>query len=163
MSIVINSNKKCEPLVGMGEIVLVRRGELARAVLGSCIGLVLFHARAGVASLAHVVLPASEGRDGPPGKFADTAVPHMLDLLLAAGAPRTGLIAKFTGGANMFGGKGPIQIGKANAAAIEKSLQMLGIRAAGNHVGGSKGRKIAFCPTEGKLTVEVVGEAPAIL
>ncbi len=36
--------------------------------------------------MAHIVLPESAGRDGAPGKFADTAVPHMLELLREQGA-----------------------------------------------------------------------------
>ena len=47
--------------------------------LGSCIGLVLVDRRKGVAGLAHVVLPASEGqRELNPYKFANHAVPELI-------------------------------------------------------------------------------------
>jgi len=80
------------------------------------------------------------GRSGTPGKFADTAVPKMLNLLKELGAPAHGLTAKFSGGGNMFGGSGPLQIGDANAEAVAQALKNVSIRAAGQDVGGTKGR-----------------------
>ena len=52
--------------VGMGQIALVGPGESAKAVLGSCIGLALYHPRFEIASFAHIVLAKSDGRDGMP-------------------------------------------------------------------------------------------------
>ena len=74
---------------------MVRMGEFASSAvaghvlvslgLGSCIGLALLDKRAAVAGLAHVVLPAAEGRGGSPGKFADTAVEALIADLLGLG------------------------------------------------------------------------------
>ena len=69
---------------------MVRMGELATSAvagdvlvslgLGSCIGLALVDRAAGVAGLAHVVLPDSGG-NAEPGtyKFADIAVPELIE------------------------------------------------------------------------------------
>lgn len=158
MTSLLASNK--EPLVGMGQVVLVKKPETAKSVLGSCVGLTLFHPRVGVGVLAHVVLPASEGRDGLPGKFADTAVPFMVKVMMENNANKSGIVAKLTGGANMFGGDGPIQIGKSNAEAIRKALAGFNIPIVAENIGGTKGRRIAFDTTNGEVIVEVVGEPP---
>ena len=53
--------------------------------LGSCIGLALLDRRLGVAGLAHVVLPASGGHAArEPWKFADIAVPELIDRVVDA-------------------------------------------------------------------------------
>jgi chemotaxis protein CheD len=144
--------------VGMAQIALLERGESARAVLGSCIGLVLYHPTRKMAAVAHIVLPRGENRPGPPGKFADTAIPHMLAQLRERGVPRSGLVAKIAGGANMFGSGGPIQIGRENQAAVKELLKQLQIPIAGEHLAGAKGRRIKFDTTTGALHIEVAGE-----
>lgn len=150
-------------VVGMGESVLLQGDDTARSVVGSCIGLVLYHKRQKVAAVAHIVLPDAAGRPGLPGKFADTAIPHMLELLSREGAPASGLIAVMAGGARMFGKPGPLQIGAANAEAVTKALEQLGIPIRGSNVGGDKGRRMSFSCVTGDLIVEIAGEPPVVL
>lgn len=154
--------KNAEHSVGMAQVALVEPPQIARAVLGSCIGLVLHHSRRKVAVMCHIVLPEKNDRPGPPGKFADAAVPHMLELLQGAGAGTSGLIAKIAGGANMFGGNGPLQVGEANAAIVRQLLEERRIPLLGEHVGGNKGRRVTFDITTGELKIEIIGE-PAVI
>jgi chemotaxis protein CheD len=149
--------------VGMGQIVLGRKADRLSAVLGSCIGLALYHTRLHVGALGHLVLPDSAGRQGCPGKFADTAIPAMLAQLEQAGVPRESLVAKVAGGACMFGKGGPLQIGEANAEAVFQLLRKLGIRVAGRDVGGDKGRRVTLDCSTGQLLVEIVGQPVRIL
>ncbi len=148
------------PLTGMGQISFVQSPALAPAVLGSCIGLVLHHRRCGVGILGHIVLPKSEGRTGPPGKFADTAIPHMLELLRNEGAQTAGLTAKMVGGGNMFGNSGPLQIGVANIEAVTELLKKYGVPLRSQSVGGLKGRRLTYNSETGSVQVEIVGEEP---
>jgi chemotaxis protein CheD len=76
--------------VSMGEIEVSKRAgdELVARGLGSCIGLVLVDRFTGVAGLAHIVLPESTEGDREPGKFADLAVPALIDRVVSAGASR---------------------------------------------------------------------------
>ena len=157
MATLTASNTSKETLVGMGQIAAGRAPERMKTVLGSCIGLAIYHPRLKTGAIAHVVLPDSAGRGGAPGKFADTAVPEMLKLLKELGAPPHGLTAKLAGGANMFGGSGPLQIGDANAEAVVRALRSIGIQAAGQDVGGTKGRRVTFDCTSGEMTVECAG------
>ena len=151
------------PCVGMSEIAFLEKGEEVKSVVGSCIALSLCHPRTGKGALAHIVLPAANGRNGAPGKFADTAIPHMLKSLQIDGCNQSGLVAKICGGANMFGGKGPIQVGVENTKAVTEALQGLGIPIQGESVGGKKGRRITFNSETGNMMVEIAGEEPIIL
>jgi chemotaxis protein CheD len=147
-----------EILVGMGQVVAGQTPQRMRAILGSCIGLVLYHPARKTGAMAHIVLPESAGRDGSPGKFADTAVPYMLGLLRGEGLPAHGLTAKLTGGANMFNGSGPLQIGDANAEAVATALRKAGIRVAAQDIGGTHGRRVDFNCESGELTVQSAGQ-----
>ena len=152
-----SSNSK-ETLVGMGQLAAGGTPKRIKAVLGSCIGLAIYHPRLKMGVMAHIVLPDSAGRGGAPGKFADTAVPEMLKLLKELAAPAHGLTARLAGGANMFGGSGPLQIGDANAEAVARALKSVGIRVAGQDIGGTKGRRVAFDCTSGEMIVECAGQ-----
>ncbi|MCA9268131.1 MAG: chemotaxis protein CheD [Planctomycetales bacterium] len=149
--------------VGMAQIAYLTAGEVARTVLGSCIGLALFHPRKQTAAFAHIVLPTCGGRSGPPGKFADTALPAMLEQLALRGVSKIGLVAKLAGGANMFGGSGPIQIGEANHAAVLELLAAAGIPVVGEHVGGTSGRRVAFDGATRDFTVEIAAGSPVVI
>jgi len=149
--------------VGMGQIALARKPACLTAVLGSCVGVALYHKRLEIGALAHVVLPQSNGASAKPGKFADTAIPYMLQLLAAEGASSAGLIAKITGGSQMFGAGGPLQIGEDNRVAVTQYLARAGVRIDDSDLGGSKGRRITLDCGTGLLTIEVVGQPPRIL
>ena len=163
MSSSILSNTASKTNVGMGQISLGQAPTRLGSVLGSCVGVAIFHPRKPIGVLAHVVLPDSVGHQGLPGKFADTAIPLMISELQAAGAQQNGLVAKITGGACMFGGKGPMQIGKANIEAVESVLAVAGIPILARDVGGDKGRRIELDCENGDLRVEVVGKPARIL
>jgi len=151
-------NTATETLVGMGQIAAGRAPERMKSILGSCIGLTLYHPRLKAGAMTHIVLPDSAGRSGAPGKFADTAIPEMLKLLSRLGAPACALIAKFAGGANMFATSGPLQIGDANVEAVTQVLKAAGIRVAGQDVGGTVGRRIVFDCASGEMTIECAGK-----
>src|SRR5215216_2104102 len=119
-----------ETMVRMGEYAFsASAGDVLVSLgLGSCIGLALLDRRASVAGLAHVVLPAAEGRDGAPGKFADTAVPALLAAVVELGARPSRLGAVLVGGASMFsfGGSG-LDVGQRNDSAVREQLAGLRI------------------------------------
>ena len=158
MSTSATDNPAKDLLVGMGQIAAGQAPQHMRAILGSCIGLVLYHPGRKTGVMAHIVLPESAGREGSPGKFADTAVAVMLQLLREQGTPLHGLTAKFAGGANMFNGSGPLQIGDANVRAVADALTRAGLRVAGQDVGGTRGRRIDFDCATGEMIVQCAGQ-----
>lgn len=145
--------------VGMGQITVAKAPALLCSVLGSCVGLVLYHPRFKTGALAHIVLPTASGRGALPGKFADTAVPYMLDEFSKAGIPRQGLVAKIAGGACMFGVSGPLQIGDSNIEAVRALLKAENLRITAEDVGGQKGRRVTLDCETGELLVEIAGES----
>jgi chemotaxis protein CheD len=151
-----------ETMVRMGEYAFsATAGDMLVSLgLGSCIGLALLDRRATVAGLAHVVLPAAEGRAGAPGKFADTAVPALLDAVLGLGARRMRVEAVMVGGASMFsfGGNG-LEVGQRNDTAVREELAKLRIPVAASETGGSKGRTVRVDVETGLVTSKAAGEA----
>jgi chemotaxis protein CheD len=152
-----------EVTVGMGQISGGKSPQRMKAVLGSCIGLVLYHPRLKTGVMAHVVLPESAGRADSAGKFADTAIPEMLKKLKQLGAPCHGLTAKFAGGANMFGSSGPLQIGDANAKAVLQAVRDTGARVMSQDCGGNKGRRVIFDCSDGTMTIECAGQPARVI
>ncbi len=157
------SNPAKEILVGMGQIAAGQAPQRMKAILGSCVGVALYHAGRRAGAMAHVVLPDSAGRDGAPGKFADAAVPRMLAILREQGIPTSGLTAKLAGGGNMFNGSGPLQIGDANAAAVVAALKKAGIAVAAQDTGGTRGRRVEFDCASGEMVVQCAGQPTRIL
>jgi chemotaxis protein CheD len=163
MSTSVSNNPVQQVLVGMGQIAAGEAPQRMRAILGSCVGLALYHSKCRTGAMAHIVLPDSAGRDGAPGKFADTAVPSMLQLLRRQGLTPAGMSAKLAGGANMFNGSGPLQIGNTNIEAVRKALKAAGIPIVGEDVGGAHGRRIEFDCSNGNLTVQGAGRTQKII
>jgi len=145
----------------IGEIVVSRNpdDELVALGLGSCIGVVMSDAQAQVAGLAHVMLPESGGARGPRGKFADTAVPELLQRVLGLGGVRARLRVAISGGAAMFGSGGQLDIGARNAVAVRDALRALGLRCDADETGGSEGRTLRIHVGTGVTTVRVAGGA----
>jgi chemotaxis protein CheD len=151
--------RMAEHVASVDDDVLVALG------LGSCIGCAIVEAGGGAAGLAHVVLPDSSAARGhaPPGKYADTAVPRLLDELVRLGARRERLRAVICGGAHMFsldaGGRGALlDIGARNTAEVERRLSEAGIPLRASAVGGASGRSMEVHVRSGRVLVRTVGQ-----
>lgn len=125
----------------------VRRGEgtLTTTGLGSCVAVMLHDASAAVTGLAHVLLPSSRVARGParPAKFADEAVPCLVDEMRRAGGHGP-LQAKLVGGARMFGTllSSGVNMGERNLEAVRTALEAAGIPVLAEDVGGEHGRNV---------------------
>jgi chemotaxis protein CheD len=149
-----------ETMVRMGEYAVSGNGEALVSIgLGSCIGLALVDPARGVAGLAHVMLPASPpAGDAQLGKYADTALPMLLEEVLALGARRARLDAVLVGGAQMFSfGGGALDVGARNQAATRAALESARLPIRATAVGGSTGRTIRVHPSTGTVTVKCAG------
>jgi len=151
----------------MGDI-SVRMGELVASAdpaavlvsigLGSCIGLALVDAGAGVAGLAHIMLPGPGDPDGrPPGTFADSGVPALLHEVKALGAQR--LSAVIVGGAQMFGagGASDAHVGARNEDAVRAALRAANIAVVAADTGGASGRTIRVRVGDALVTARIAG------
>lgn len=129
---------------------------LSAVGLGSCVAVMLHDPVRGVAGMAHVLLPDTTlTRDtGRPGKCANSAIPHLVELMQAAGAGRA-LVARIAGGAAMFAALAPggVNMGERNAEAVRNALATAGIPVVGEDVGGEHGRSVYFHVATGVVEV----------
>ena len=151
--------------VGMADLVVSKHpATLVTLGLGSCIGLVIYDQNSKTAGMVHIMLPDSrEAKNLPkPGKFADTAVPLLLNELEKLGANKAQLRAKMAGGAQMFSMPGKTDnaifaVGNRNVEATTKMLAEAGIRLVASDTGGSKGRSVEFSTETLKFIVKTLG------
>lgn len=146
--------KMAELCVGHGDDILITVG------LGSCVAIVLYDAGAKIGGMAHVLLPSPAlARFGPPGKFPQTAVPGLIDLMKAAGANPRRIVARLAGGASMFAALAPpgsIQMGERNIVATRQALHANGIPIIGEAVGADFGRTVRLLVSSGQVEVHSV-------
>ena len=132
-----------------------------RTLLGSCAGVVLYDRIIKLGGLAHIVLPDSRGSADHPGKYADTAIPGLIEEMerVAAKKLRGRLTAKLFGGASMFQSGATMDIGKSNKIAVEAILARLGVAVVASDMGGDAGRRLTFSTATGMVAVKIPGGA----
>ncbi len=155
-----------ETMVRMGELAISDTpGEVLVSLgLGSCIGLAVVDKRAGVAGLAHIVLPATAGAPKPEAmnKFADHAVPALMDGMVERGASRVFMQAALVGGASMFAAAG-LEVGQRNAVAVRELVAGRRVPVVAEAVGGSRGRTVKVDVASGTVSVREAGGVEAVL
>lgn len=151
--------------VGMADLIVVSApAKLITLGLGSCIGLVLFDPVAKVAGMAHIMLPESRGTKASEkvGKFADTAVPAIIDEMIKKGASKARMKAKIAGGAQMFAlPDAPtdfLAVGSRNVKETTTMLAKAGIPLIASDTGGNKGRTVEFSTTTWMLAIKTLGK-----
>jgi chemotaxis protein CheD len=155
-----------ETMVRMGELAIsdTPGDVLVSLGLGSCIGLALVDKRAGVAGLAHIVLPAAGGAVNAETmhKFADHAVPALLDGMVERGASRVFMQASLVGGASMFAAVGQ-DVGRRNAVAVRDLMAQRRVSVVAEAVGGSRGRTVKVDVKSGTVSVREAGGTEEVL
>ncbi|RJX40776.1 chemotaxis protein CheD [Paenibacillus pinisoli] len=148
--------------VGMADLNIAIEGAVLKTTgLGSCVGLTLFDPQCRVAGMAHVMLPSSDiARESQINlaKYADTAIPELLERMQAAGARLTRLEAKMAGGAQMFalGGSDTLRIGPRNVESCTAILGRYRIPILSADTGGNYGRTVEFDSYKGILVIRSV-------
>ena len=138
-------------MIGIGEY-RVGSFPMMTIGLGSCIGLTMYDPNLKLGAMVHIMLPESAGRMDRPGKYVDTAVPLLVNELVALGCKNRSIVAKIAGGACMFEYFGTnLNIGERNAGKVRILLKEHHIQLAAEDVGGKVGRSVTFLPaSEGR-------------
>ncbi|MDR2522367.1 MAG: chemotaxis protein CheD [Synergistaceae bacterium] len=151
--------------VGMADLVVVSApAKMITLGLGSCIGLVIFDTTAKVAGMAHIMLPDSRGAKTVEkvGKFADTAVPTLIDEMTKKGASKSRMKAKMAGGAQMFAlpnsSNDFLSVGARNIKETTAMLSKEGIPLIASDTGGNKGRTVEFSTETWTLAIKTLGK-----
>ncbi|WP_308639267.1 chemotaxis protein CheD [Paenibacillus silvisoli] len=149
--------------VGMADLQIASNGAILKTTgLGSCVGLTLFDERSKVAGMIHVMLPSSEiAREAPinVAKYADTSVPHLIQLMKQAGAEPRRFVAKMAGGAQMFAfssNSDSMRIGPRNVESCKEMLRQFSIPLIAEDTGANYGRTIEFNSLSGVLVIRSV-------
>jgi chemotaxis protein CheD len=131
-------------IVGMADLKVTANPEemLITYALGSCLGVAVHDAQAGVAGLLHVMLPTSTIDEAKakhqPAMFVDTGVPILFRECYKLGAKKERMTIKVAGGS--FSGANEqddtFQIGKRNLLTLRKLLWKNGVLIHAQETGG---------------------------
>jgi chemotaxis protein CheD len=149
-----------------GELVITRDAETIETVLGSCVAVTFFDPCTRLAAICHVMLPnepeaenMGRGVSGP-YRFADRALPHMLEACTRERIPPSRIEVKIFGGANVL----PLAemvprfaVGQANVTFAKEFLAESGLVIEAENTGGVRGRKIIFDTATGSVLHRFLG------
>lgn len=155
--------------VGMADLNVVKSpGILTTLGLGSCVGIALYDKVNKVAGLAHIMLPSSKEirNNENKAKFADTGIDLLVEIMVNKGANKHNLVAKVTGGSQMFSfnnNDSVLKIGERNVRATKEKLKELNIRIISEDTGGNYGRTIELNAEDGSLLIRTIGHGEKII
>lgn len=137
--------------------------------LGSCVGICLYDDHTKRGGMAHIMLPNSKQfttEQVNRMKFADTAIPDLVEKLRREGANISRLTAKIAGGAQMFAVQqgSPLGIiGDRNIASTKQVLKALRIPIIGEDTGKNYGRTLYFDLATGQVKVQSLNKTTHVL
>lgn len=150
--------------IGIGELSIgFPPDKIITIGLGSCIGIAIYDETNRIAGLSHIMLPDSKGFSNQSNmmKFADIAIPKLVNDMIASGANKSKLKSKIAGGASMFNytdKSSTLEVGKRNAESVKKVLKDLRIPILSEDTGGSSGRTMIIEADTGKVFIRTVGK-----
>lgn len=129
---------------------------LVAPALGSCVGVALYDPVTRRGAMAHVMLPRPMDAEvgGLLERFAEYAVPRLVNALREEGSLQSRLVAKLAGGAAMFRADSVLAtIGERNVAEVKRQLTLLRIPVLAEDTGGSHARTVELHLETGVLLV----------
>ena len=123
-------------------------------ILGSCVAVCLWDAQQRVGGINHYLLP--EGVPASP-RFGASAIPLLIEEVLALGARRSRLRAKVFGGACVLEAFRHHPLGQRNVEVARERLSAAQVPVVGEDVGGDHGRKVVFDVQTGSAWVRAIG------
>jgi len=136
-----------------GQLYAAAHAALVSTILGSCVAVCLWDPVARVGGMNHFLLPSGKGP-----RYANDAMPRLVEEMLARGAFVARTIAKVFGGAcviETFTGSRKA-IGAQNADAALQFLAAHAIPVRVDQTGGRRGRKLLFHTGTGQAYVKEI-------
>jgi chemotaxis protein CheD len=153
-----------EKKIGIGELdVAIPPDKIITIGLGSCIGIAIYDSVNKIVGLSHIMLPDSTGFTNQSNlmKFANMAIPVLVDKMLKMGAQKRNMKSKIAGGACMFNfadKPSSLDIGKRNTIAVKDILNGLNIPILSEDTGGSSGRTMIIESETCRVLIKTVGK-----
>ncbi|MEB3205748.1 MAG: chemotaxis protein CheD [Vampirovibrionales bacterium] len=121
--------------------------------------------------LAHIVLPdstiAADSSEAVAGKYADRAMPLLIQGFEDKSGSLERSVIKLVGGAQLFsfggGGGNILNIGSRNAIAVRAFLSKYGLAVEKADVGGNKVRTVKIILATGQIMIQQIGAREYIL
>lgn len=146
--------------VGISDMGVVRADDiLVTYALGSCVGICLYDGINKIAGLSHIMLPTSTltTTNVNAMRFADTAVPMLINKMVILGAKPAFIKAKIAGGARMFvvdNDSSISNIGDRNVIAVKQALLAHRISIIAEDTGADYGRTLYFDGAQGIMKIK---------
>lgn len=149
-------------VVGMADLKVSASAadRLVTYALGSCLGVTVHDAVAGVGGMLHVMMPEGSidaaKATANPYMFVDTGIPALFKQCYALGAKKERMVVRVAGGAyqGLEESEDRFQIGKRNFIALRKLLWKNGVMIKASDVGGvQKSRTVYLSIATGCVTV----------
>lgn len=150
--------------VGIGEWKVSSKQDdvIKTYALGSCVAVITWDQKNGVAGLIHIALPESKVNPGKaerlPGYFADTGLPLFIKDMERKGAEKRNIRVRVTGGASIMDENRNFDIGRRNTIAVKRFLWKNGLGVIREDTGGNRSRTVAVEVSNGTVTVSNSGE-----
>jgi len=152
--------------IGIADLGVGKSPSILRTILGSCIGICIYDTSTRIGGLSHIMLPTSKKNAANPRKYADSAIPLLVEDMMRAGAMRNSMIAKIFGvlehrssTENSFMG----DIGRNNIVSVQQILSGMNLRIVSSDVGGDYGRTIDFYLESGEVKIKTIGRDTKII
>jgi chemotaxis protein CheD len=152
--------------VGIADLKITLSPNVLRTILGSCVGICLYDPNRKIIGLSHIMLAEQNIAGTNPKKYANSAIPLLIEEMEKAGGNSKCFKAKIAGGAAMFNmGDSSLlgDIGKSNVRKVKEILAGLSIEILAEDVGGDYGRTIDFFSDNFVLKVKSIGRDERIL
>jgi len=152
--------------IGIADMAVAASPNILRTILGSCVGICMYDPEVKVGGLAHIMLPTSKKASDNLKKYADTAIPLMIDEMIKLGSDINRMVVKLAGGATMFKHTEHSivgDIGQNNINSVKEVLSKLKIPVLSEDVGGDYGRTIDFYLEKGMIKIKAIGVETKII
>ncbi len=134
--------------IAQGEFAISASEEaVISTILGSCVATCLWDPRANLGGMNHFLLPEGPSSRSDVSSFGVNAMELLINALIREGADRSRLRAKVFGGAEMY--RGLTRAGSENGSFVMSYLKREGIACDAQSLGGTRARRVEFCPATG--------------
>lgn len=147
--------------VGIADMGVVSSPDVLRTILGSCVGICLYDGKNKIIGMSHIMLAEQNISGTNPKKYADSAIPLLIEEMKKAGADAENICAKIVGGAAMFNVSANSimgDIGRNNVRKVKEVLAQNSINILAEDTGGDYGRTIDFFSLDGTVKVKSLGK-----
>lgn len=141
-----------------GDIFAHKEPHRVTTILGSCVSVCLFDPFLSIGAINHFMLPVWDGKGLAMPKYGNIAIMKVIEKMELLGSKRQSMVAKLFGGASLSYGSGPGSVGSKNIILAKDMLSDEGVRVVASDLGGSRGRRLLYYTSTGRVRVRHIKE-----